>query len=215
LPINKISEKNYKNNLFNSLENINFILLGDSGSGKSCFYQRYFNNSYSFWGSTIGMDKNIKLIKFDNYIYKLIVWDTAGAERFKSFSINYLNKSNAVLLFFDVTDENSFDNINSWINSIKDNSNDIMIYLIGNKIDIPERKILKERAEELANSFNINYFEVSCRFNINISEVIFNMILEYLLKINKININQMKFIKNYLNLYYSNKIMTLDKYINY
>ena len=103
LPINKISEKNYKNNLFNSLENINFILLGDSGSGKSCFYQRYFKNSYSICGPiTIGMDKNIKWIKFDNYICKLIVWDTAGAERFKNHSINYLNKCNAVLLFFDV-----------------------------------------------------------------------------------------------------------------
>lgn len=216
LPINIILGKKYKNYLFNSLENITFILLGDSCSGKSCFYERYFSNSFSICGSiTIGMDKRIKWIKFDNYIYKLIVWDTAGAERFKSLSINYLNKSNAVLLFFDVTNENSFDNINSWINNIKDNSNDIMIYLIGNKIDLPERKISKERAEELANSFNIKYFEVSCKFNINISEVIFNMILEYLLKINKININQMKIIKNYLNLYYSNKIMILDKYINY
>ena len=215
LPINLISEIEDKINSFNSLEKINFILLGDSCSGKSCFYKRYFNNSYSdCLIGTIGIDLKHKSIKFDNYIYKLSSWDTAGGERFRTNYIKYLKQSNFILLFFDITNEISFNNINDWIKHIESNSNG-KIYLIGNKIDAQDRKVSKEQAEKLANSFNIKYFEVSCRFNINIQEVMSNILLECILKINKININEKKIIKNALNLYYLNKIIILDKYLNY
>ena len=214
LPINKISEKKYKNSLLTDIqENLNFILLGDSICGKTRFLERYFKHKYvDFLGATIGIDKEVKIIKFDNYNFKLTIWDTAGAERFRSQYNKFINISNAILLLLDLTNEESFNKINSWIEDIKIYSKGI-IYLIGNKIDSCDRKISKEKAEKLANSFDIKYFEVSCKFDINISEVISNIILECLSTINKINNNDKKNIKKILHLNLDK--IKINKYINY
>ena len=64
---------------------------------------------------------------------------------------------------------------------VKDNSNNqsnIIIYLIGNKIDLNERTVTKENAEELAQSLGMKYFDVSCKNNINVSEIMSRMIME-------------------------------------
>ena len=195
-------------------ENLNFSLLGDTCSGKTRFFERYFNHIYieNFLG-TIGINNNYKMIKFYNYIFRLIIWDTSGCDRFRSIHNKYLNNSNAILLLLDLTNEDSLKSINLWIQYIKMHSKGI-IYLIGNKIDSCYRKISKEQAEKLANSFNIKYFEVSCKYDINISEVISNIILECFLTIEKINKYKKKIIKEVLNLNLE-KITILNKYINY
>jgi len=151
---------------------LSFILLGDSAVGKSCFFNRYFKNQYptSNWG--FGIDKEIKFIKIDNKIYKLTVWDTSGQERFRASPRKYYQHVDGVLLFFDVTSEETFGSVSNWIKYVKDNSNknitndsnnqlEISLYLIGNKIEQPERIITKEKAEELANSLGMKYFEIS------------------------------------------------------
>ena len=216
LPVNIISEKKWeKNLLIQKLEYLSFVLIGESISGKTRFLKRYFKNIYSeYSGATIGIDKEIKFIKFDNNIYKLTVWDSAGLQRFRNYPPNFRQMANAdaVLILFDVTNLDSFNEImNYWIKVCREESCGI-ICLIGNKIDCPERKISKEQAEKFANSFCIKYFEISCKYNINISEVISNMILECLLRSDKIN--NKNIIRKALNLYL-NKIKILDKYINY
>ena len=72
---------------------------------------------------------------------------------------------------------------------VKNNSNNqsnISLYLIGNKIDKKDRVISKEKAEEMAKSLGMKYFEVSCKINMNIPEVMSRMIMECYMKANKI-----------------------------
>ena len=70
------------------------------------------------------------------------------------------------------------ENSNKKISNDSNNQSDISLYLIGNKIDKPDRVISREKAEEMAKSLGMKYFEVSCKINMNIPEVMARMIME-------------------------------------
>ena len=191
LPSNIVTEADIKKgNLMNNQGTLSFILIGDSTVGKTCFLNRYFKNQFTeAFLSTIGIDKEMKNVKVGNDSYKLTVWDTAGQERFRCLPKKYYQNADGVLLLFDVTKEETFQSISNWMKDVKDNSNktitndankqtDIALYLIGNKIDKPDRVITREKAEEMANSLGMKYFEVSCKINMNIPEVMARMIME-------------------------------------
>ena len=199
LPSNIVSESvNKKPNLMNEQGALSFILIGDSTVGKTCFLNRYFKNTFvEAFLSTIGIDKEIKQVKVGNDCYKLTVWDTAGQERFRCLPKKYYQNADGVLLLFDVTKEETFTSVSNWMKDVKENSNkkisndsntqsDISLYLIGNKIDKPDRVISREKAEEMAKSLGMKYFEVSCKINMNIPEVMARMIMECHMKANNI-----------------------------
>jgi len=200
IPINIVSETlERKNNLINGQGALSFILIGDSTVGKTCFLNRYFKNQFSeTFLSTIGIDKEIKHVKVGNDNYKITLWDTAGQDRFKCLPKKYYQNADGVLLLFDVTNEDTFNNVTNWMNDVKDNSNknvsneggkdsDIALFLIGNKIDLPNRVISREQAETQAKSLGMKYFEVSCKINMNIPEVMARMVMECHMKSNHID----------------------------
>ena len=199
LPSNIVSEAaEQKAKLMNEQGALSFILIGDSTVGKTCFLNRYFKNQFTeTFLSTIGIDKEMKHVKVGKDNYKLTVWDTAGQERFRCLPKKYYQNADGVLLLFDVTNEETFTSVSNWMKDVKDNSNktisndankqsDISLYLIGNKIDKPDRVITREKAEEMAKSLGMKYFEVSCKINMNIPEIMARMIMECHMKANKI-----------------------------
>ena len=198
LPVNIISEALVKNtNSINIKGNFNFILIGDSTVGKVYFLERYFKNQFNqVFLSTIGIDKEIKYIKLGNDCYKITLWDTEGQDRFRPLPKKYYRMADGILLLFDVTNEETFNNNRKWVKDIKDSLNinsedredsEIPLYLIGNNIDLPGRVVSKEQAEEQAKSFGMKYFEVSCKINMNIPEVMARMIMECHIKNNNID----------------------------
>ena len=200
LPSNIVSESlDKKIGIINGQGSLSFILIGDSTVGKTCFLTRYFKNQFNeTFLSTIGIDKEIKHVKVGNDSYKMTLWDTAGQDRFKCLPKKYYQNADGVLLLFDVTCEETFNNVSNWMKDVKDNSSktitnengkesEIALYLIGNKIDLPNRVISKEQAQEQANSLGMKYFEVSCKINMNIPEVMNRMIMECHMKTNHID----------------------------
>ncbi len=201
IPINYISEfpTNHKEKTsgITTAGTIRIVLLGDSMVGKTAFLTRYFKNTFNeTFLSTIGIDDENKFIKIVDSNYKLTVWDTAGQERFRSLPKKYYQNADGILLLFDVCKEESFKNVSNWIKDIHENSNvendKMTLFLIGNKIDIKERSVSKEEADRLANELNMEYYEVSCKININVSEVMCRMIKKCAVNlgadINKINL---------------------------
>ena len=184
---------------------LSFILIGDSTVGKSCFFKRYFRNEFSEGiFHTIGIDKETKHIKIGNNSYKITLWDTAGQEKFRFLPKKYYNNADGIFLLFDVTNEESFKNVSSWINDVKENSgktnengnkSSITLFLIGNKIDLDGREVSKEQAEMEAKSLGVKYFEISCKFNMNIPEVMQSMIMECYKKVNINDLSSFKLIK--------------------
>ena len=193
LPTNIVSESlSKKFGLMNSQGTLSFILIGDMAVGKTAFLTRYFKNTFSeIFLSTIGIDKEINHLKVGKDIYKMTLWDTAGQDRFRCLPKKYYQNADGVFLLFDVNKRDTFENVTKWMKDVKDNSSrninsetgkeiGIPIYLIGNKIDKPNREISREEAEKQAQSLGMKYFEVSCKLNMNINEVISRMVLETL-----------------------------------
>lgn len=172
-----------------SLKSFRVVFLGDSSVGKTALLNRYFKYTFEEkFLHTIGIDDETIYIKVKEALYKLTVWDTAGEERFRAPPKKYYNKANGFILLFDVTNQDTFANIKTWMKDIKDNTDNgqrkteidspMTIYLVGNKVDMVEKRVVsKEKAETEAGEYGIKYFEISCKLNLNITEVMNNMIL--------------------------------------
>ena len=151
------------------------LLLGDSDVGKSCFLMRYADNVFvDNHMTTIGLDYKLKYIQLDSgEIIQVQLWDTAGHERYRTISKNYYKGSHGILLLYDVTKTNSFENIREWIRDIREEVYEkAIIFLIGNKIDKKEdRKIQTEQGAKLAEEFNLPFFEASAKSGENVDEI--------------------------------------------
>ena len=109
------------------------LIIGDQGIGKTSLIHRYiFNEFKDNDSSTIGLDfqeKTVQVSPKDKII--LIIWDTAGSEKFHSIAQNFFTNCDGIILCFDTTDNKSFENLKGWIDyineyiDIKDNNNSI------------------------------------------------------------------------------------------
>ena len=154
---------------------IKIIILGSSEVGKTSIFDRYFNNEFrENQLATVGIDFQTKFFKFDGMNIKGVYTDTAGQEKFRAISVNYLKPANGVILVFDITKEDTFDAIEEWLKYLKDNNKDnIEKILIGNKLDLESnRKVSKEDAEAFAKSNGCQYFECSAKTGQNINEAL-------------------------------------------
>ena len=158
------------------------VLIGDSNVGKTCILERLIKNSFESTKPTIGAchyEKIINDIKID-------LWDTAGQERFRSMVPMYYKGCKGIIIVFDITDSNSFDGAKKWLNEINQNVKDIEIFLVGNKLDLSDRRsISREIASRFAKDNYLEYVETSAKENLNIN-ALFEMIGQKLsAKINK------------------------------
>ena len=149
------------------------FLLGNSAVGKTSFIKRYVNDiSDDNYQPTIGIDFFSKMIKLETGEYlKLLFYDTAGQERYKSISMNLIKNTDGIFLMYDVTEQRSFEEINGWIGSIKEVKGDnFPIILIGNKCELEKRVITKVEGEKFAKEQGFSFIETSCKEGINIEE---------------------------------------------
>jgi len=154
---------------------LKIIILGSSEVGKTCILNRYFNNEFKENSlSTIGIDFQTKFFKFEDKKIKVNYTDTAGQEKFRAISVNYIKGTNGVILVFDITKRESFDLLETWMKELKQyNKVDISKVLIGNKSDLQEkREVTKEEAEDFAQSIKCQYFESSAKTGENINEAL-------------------------------------------
>ena len=149
------------------------LTIGDGGVGKTSILRRYVENKFlKHHLSTIGIDYLSKTIKIKEQEIKLKIWDTAGQERYRNITSHIYKDADGIILVFDVTSEDSYNQITDWMDQIKNNvsQDDISLILIGNKCDIQERIVEKDREEQMAEKLEINYFETSALTGQGISE---------------------------------------------
>ena len=152
---------------------INIITLGESSVGKSSIINRYVENNFDYnFVSTLGVDFRKKNININGEDIRLKIWDTAGQEKFRSIQKQYYRNSDGILLVFDVTKFDTFNVLEEWINSIKNQtSNDIIVVLVGNKIDLNNKVISDDDIKNFANDNKFKYFLTSAATGKNINEV--------------------------------------------
>ena len=149
------------------------VIIGDSGVGKSCMLLRFADGTFTdSFISTIGVDFKIKTLNIDNKKIKLQIWDTAGQDRFKSITSSYYRGAHGIILVYDITDNDSFRNIEKWLGDIERYGlKDVNKLLIGNKCDLTEKRVVEyEKGKQLANDLNIIFIETSAKDSTNIND---------------------------------------------
>jgi small GTP-binding protein len=171
-------EENPKLNVRNNKrinEEAKIVLLGDSGVGKSSIAMRYVNNTFSdAFEVTIGGGYLQQLVRLrDGSTIKMDIWDTGGQERFRSLLQMYYRDAQAALITYDVSSERSFEACEYWVNELREREENCMLFLVGNKIDIPvpERKIDPKKVEAFAQKHNMIWVETSAKTGENINKL--------------------------------------------
>ena len=161
-----------KNGLNHITLEFKIVLLGSSGVGKTGIFNRYMTNAFSEnYECTINVTNQKKKISLDDKtIAKLSIWDTAGEEKYSSITRQYLKQTNGAIIVYDITDRSSYDKKIEWIDMIKnENSSDIVIMLVGNKIDLDKRVVSENEAKKFCHDNQYLYLEVSAKEGTNIN----------------------------------------------
>ena len=121
--------------------------------------------------NSIGVDFKSKDLIYDGKKIKLQIWDTAGEERFRTIISSYYRGAHGILLIFDLTEIESFNNLNNWLTEIEKNANkNVVKVLIGNKCDLEDKRVISfEKAKDFADSNNMKYIETSAKIDKNIT----------------------------------------------
>ena len=161
---------------------IQLLVIGDSSVGKTSLITRYTNGTFKEeYLATVGLDYYSKVEAINNQTINIKLWDTAGQERYKALTQNYFRNAEGVLLTFDVTNTDSFNNLKDWIGSIKTNMEGKNIFLpliiVGNKIDMEDsREINKEDADKFASDNNYKYFETSAKTGEGVDDAVRDLV---------------------------------------
>ena len=162
------------------------ILIGNSAVGKTAFFKKLTKNIFNERNiSTIGIDKatlyfkDIQVLSKGNNKkeeFNIILFDTAGQERYRSLAKNYFSSTDIVMLLYDITNKQSFEDIEKWLDDIKDKLSDwktghYVIFLLGNKLDLAnedgdgnKREVTEEEAESICEKKSIYWGgECSCK----------------------------------------------------
>ena len=157
-----------------SLKVVKLALLGDSAVGKTALCHALLNLDFSEDAlASIGIDKlETKFPLKNGKEIKLILWDTAGQERFRSMAKQTLRAVQGIVVVFDVTAKRTFENVNLWLEDIKECIDNPCLVLFGNKADMPNEKweVTKEEAEQYAKKMNLQYFETSAKTKKGLNE---------------------------------------------
>ena len=149
------------------------LLLGNSDVGKSSLLLRFVD---SLWNDafvpTIGVDFKVKTLEINNKKVKMQIWDTAGQERFRTVVSTYFRGAHGILLLYDVTNRDSFKNLESWLIEIEKNAKEkVLKILIGNKCDLTDdREISTEEGKAFALRNGMEFMETSAKMNTNVTE---------------------------------------------
>lgn len=148
------------------------LLLGSIAVGKTAILSRYIKNEFlDIHKCTIKCDFQLKVVNVNNTTQaKLSIWDTCGDEKYRAITRQYYKDAHGVLLVYDISDRNTFDNIDLWVEDIKNCAPaDCVVTLVANKSDLNDKRTVtyqegKNKATQLGFLFN----EVSAKTGDNI-----------------------------------------------
>ena len=156
---------------------LKFIIIGDPAVGKSNILLKYVHNKFvNEYQSTVGVEFGAKNIDIEGQTFRIQIWDTTGQENFRCLTRSYFKNSVCAIITYDITNKQSFDNIQDWINEVKNQvSNKVLLVLVGNKIDLEKERIVNyDEGKKFAEDNDMLFIETSA-LNGNGINQLFNM----------------------------------------
>jgi small GTP-binding protein len=173
------SGKKGDNSNMKQMKQMKLMILGDQAVGKSSLLLRYTEDTFSLnMMGTAGIDLKKKIVTIDNELVKVMIYDTAGHDRFRQITKVQYKGSKGIILVYDVADRKSFESVSSWMDHINENADDgVEIMLVGNKIDMMEkREVTKEEGIYLAQKFEVPIVETSALSGENVEQAFLTII---------------------------------------
>ncbi|MHA1384298.1 MAG: Rab family GTPase [Candidatus Helarchaeota archaeon] len=162
---------------------LKLVIAGEGGVGKTAMTLR-FTKGIFLEGTkmTIGVDFSAVKVMLGDEQVTLQLWDFGGESRFRFILPGYCKGASGALLVFDLTKAYTWENLPEWLDLIRKNTEGIPIVLVGTKIDLPNRVVSREQAEQFVKNNNLNaYIECSAKTGQNIGYV-FGLITQAVLE---------------------------------
>jgi Ras-related protein Rab-1A len=182
------------------------LLIGNSASGKSSLLLRFADDVFTeSFISTIGVDFKIKTMEIGGKVVKMQIWDTAGQERFRTITSSYYRGAQGIMVVYDVTDRESFNNVGMWFKEVERYAGEnVSRMLVGNKIDLATyRAVTTEEGAAFADALSgqavsgqavkVPFMETSAKKNTNVEEAFVRMATE--IKSRMFNISNVLMVK--------------------
>mmetsp|Transcript_8629 Transcript_8629/g.24218 ORF Transcript_8629/g.24218 Transcript_8629/m.24218 type:complete len:211 (+) Transcript_8629:212-844(+) len=156
------------------------VMLGDSGVGKTSLVARLTNPDRPMnhdISATMGIEFDTQMLDTEHGKVKAQIWDTAGQERFRTITSSYYRGAHGIIVVYDVTDNESFNNVKQWLHEIDryacENVNKL---LVGNKSDLTSKRVVStEQGKEFADSLGIEFLETSAKTSTNVEQAFLTM----------------------------------------
>lgn len=168
------------------------LLIGNSAVGKSSLLLRFSDNIFNeSFLPTIGVDFKIRTFELAGKTVKLQIWDTAGQERFKTITSSYYKGAHGIILTYDITDKQSFKDIENWLAEVEKFANENVIkLLVGNKSDLESARQVKfDEGKEYADTLGIQFIETSAKNSSNVEKAFFTLANEIKGRVQKVSEN--------------------------
>ena len=208
IKLKKIQNIKKKNLMYDIKLRFKCCLIGDGGVGKTSVCKKILSSGYDIgtkYISTLGAEIHPILIETNYGNIMLDVWDTVGQEKFGTLRSSWYSKCKAVIIMFDVTSLDSYNNVMiKWYNDIIKFSPNSLIILCGNKIDLINSRIVHEN---MAKELNLTYFDISAKNNVNLNEVLFYIVQ------NLTNIQNIKFLDRHVLYKEYNNTHSIDDHV--
>jgi len=109
-----------------------------------------------------------------------VQWDTAGQERFRTITSSYYRGAHGIIVVYDVTEVESFNNVKQWLHEIDRYACEgVNKLLVGNKCDMTTKKQVEyNTAKEFADSLSIPFLETSAKNATNVEQAFMTMASE-------------------------------------
>ena len=168
-------------NLNPEIPKYKLIFLGDQSVGKSCILNRFLNDTFiEDYQATIGLDFQSKNVQIDNQDIHLLLYDTAGQEKFRSLIPMYTRDANIILLVYDISNKDSFVNLSQWLKDLTNvNMDEVILCIVGNKIDLNDKRAVNsEEGKKFAEERGFIFQEISAKTGEGFSDLFYKNLFE-------------------------------------
>ena len=141
------------------------VLVGDGGVGKTTFVKRHLTGEFEKrYIATLGVEVHPMPFFTNHGQIKFNVWDTAGQEKLGGLRDGYYIGGNCGIIMFDVCSRITYSNVPKWYKDLTRVCEAIPIVLVGNKVDVRDRKV-KAKQITFHRKKNLQYYDISAKSN--------------------------------------------------
>ena len=160
-------------------------MIGNAYVGKTALIMKFVNKTIQQqYEETVGAAFHTFQTKYEDKQYTVQVWDTAGQEKYRSLGPVYYRNSSAAIVVFDITERQSFLDVDSWIENFRSSTGPKpLIFIVANKADLESTHRIDEvEIQQYAEKNGYQYFITSALTGLNV-DFLFQSVSEQVIKL--------------------------------